>query len=98
MANNIGASTRRSATDKKKPKQYGNVAEFTSSDGSSDDEQTAKQRMRLSSASYSPSRANPTLAMASPPHSIIHTTKVSRDNPAESIGPAPHAHEVDSIR
>ena len=84
-----GASTRRSAQDKKKPKLYGDLTEMSSSDESSDNGQASNHRRRISIASYSPPRTTLAETMSPPPHSGIPLTSSSQIQPAENIGIAP---------
>ena len=68
------ASTRHSARDKKKPKQYGKLTELSSLDESLDIGQPQKRRAGTSIASYSPPRQPNTGTRSSPPHSVISMT------------------------
>ena len=90
LVDTTGASTRRSARDKKKLKLYGDLTEISSSDESLNNVQAPKHRRGISIASYSPPRTTLAETRSSPPHSVIPLTSPSQNQSAENIGIASH--------
>ena len=71
LVDSTKTSNRRSARDKKKPKRYGKLTEWSSSNESLDIGQPQKRRLGTSIASCSHPRQLNTETRPSPPHSLI---------------------------